>query len=115
MFEELERKIAEQQGKEGTPVHTVGCQLLDMCRENPGWTPIVSADLDVEEMSLAECAAKIKKYADRHKTGNFAFVSPQIAEKIIREFYDLSDETRGKSASSAPSSADIIDLDDFLV
>ena len=68
-------------------------------------------------MSIAKCEEKIKAYADGHKQGNFSFVSPQVAEDIIRKFYGLSDEMRGKSQSVAQAAVhdDIIDLDDFLL
>ena len=46
-------------------------------------------DLEARELSLTACERKIKAHADRHKTGNFACVTPLEAEEIIREFYGL--------------------------
>lgn len=102
-------KIAAKQGQENTPVWMVGEQLKDMIRDCPGWQELVDQDLDNESMSLAECEKKIKDYADKHRKGNFACVVPSVAEKIIREFYGLTDEARG-----ARPSGNIINLEDFF-
>lgn len=97
-------KIKSQQGKERTAVWMVGEQLADMIRREPDLADIVDKDLDVPEMSLAECEKKIKAYADKHKTGNFACVTPIEAEKIIREFYGLGEQDATSStASGSPS------------
>lgn len=85
-------KIEAQQPKERSPVWMVGEQLKDMLRANPSWAELITQDLDVEKLSLAECEAKIKAYADGHKTGNFSCVTPLEAENIIREFYGLHDD-----------------------
>ena len=82
-------KISAQQPKERTAVWMVGEQLKDMLRSEPHLAEIVCQDLDVKEMSLAECEKKIKAFADKHKTGGFACVIPAEAERIIREFYGL--------------------------
>ena len=100
-------KIASQQGKERTPVWMVGEQLKDIISNDARLQEIVSQDLDVPEMSLAKCEEKIKAHADKHKTGNFACVTPIEAEEIIREFYGLG--TRPNSTpevSSTPLSLD---------
>nr|DAT52026.1 MAG TPA: hypothetical protein [Caudoviricetes sp.] len=101
-------KIAAQQGQKNTPVWMVGEQLKDMIRDCPGWQELVDQDLDNESMSLAECEKKIKDYADKHRNGNFACVVPSVSEKIIRDFYGLTDETRGGTAEK------IINLADFF-
>ena len=80
-------KIKAQQGKERSAQWMVGEQLADVIRREPDLADIVDKDLDVPEMSLAECEKKIKAFADKHKTGNFACVTPIEAEKIIRELY----------------------------
>lgn len=103
-------KIAAQQGQENTPVWMVGEQLKDMIRDCPGWQELVGQDLDNESMSLAECEKKIKDYADKHRKGNFACVVPSVAEKIIREFYGLTDEARGAKHGGG----NIINLEDFF-
>lgn len=101
-------KIAAQQGEEGTPVWMVGEQLKDIIQDCPGWQEIVEQDLEQKSMSLAECEKKIKAYADKHKKNGFACVVPSVAEKIIRDFYGLTDEARGGTAGK------IINLADFF-
>lgn len=101
-------KITAQQGEEGTPVWMVGEQLKDMIRDCPGWQELVDQDLENESMSLAECEKKIKAYADKHKKNGFACVVPSVAEKIIQDFYGLTDEARGGTAGK------IINLADFF-
>lgn len=101
-------KIEAQQGKERTAVWMVGEQLKDIIRNSPRLQEIVEQDLEVKEMSLAACEKKIKEFADKHKTGNFACVIPSEAEKIIREFYGLSEVEAGKPASN------VVDLTSFF-
>ena len=110
-------KIKEQQGKERTAVWMVGEQLADMIRREPDLADIVDKDLDVPEMSLTECEKKIKAFADKHKTGNFACVTPIEAEKIIREFYGLpgEDGEGGTSRTPSPTSGGLgVELSDFF-
>ena len=102
-------KITAQQGEENTPVWMVGEQLKNMIRDCPGWQEIVEQDLELKEMSLAECEKKIKAYADKHRKGNFSCVVPSVVEKIIREFYGLTDEARG-----AQPAGTVINLADFF-
>lgn len=67
----------------------VGEQLKDICRREPRSAELIAQDLEVEKMSITEAEKKIKAYADKIKTGNFACVTPMEAEKILREFYGL--------------------------
>ena len=85
------RKIEEQQAKlkENTAPWVVGEQLKDICRREPRAAELIAQDLDVPEMALTEAEKKIKAWADKHKTGNFACVPPAEAEEILREFYGL--------------------------
>lgn len=87
VFEMIE---AQQKGKENTAPWMVGEQLKDICRADPRCAEIVAKDLEVAAMSIVECEKKIKDWADRQKRfGNCVCVSPNVAEKIIREFYGL--------------------------
>lgn len=113
MLETALEKITAQQPKERTAVWMVGEQLKDMLRAEPHMAEIVAQDLDIKEMSLADCEKKIKKYADEHKTGNFACVIPSEAEQIIREFYGLPE----KGAEPAPvfsTAGNVLRLEDFF-
>lgn len=105
-------KITAQQPKERTPVWMVGEHLKEILRNEPHLAELVAQDLDVKEMSLAQCEKKIKAFADAHKTGSFACVIPWEAERIIREFYGLGEVSKGKPAPK-PSGA-VLSLVDFL-
>ena len=96
-------------GEEGSPVWMVGEQLKDICRSEPHSAELVAQDLDVPEMSLANCEKKIKAYADKHRKGNFACVVPSVAERIIREFYGLTIEPEPQLAADT-----VINLLDLL-
>lgn len=99
-------KISAQQGAERTAVWMAGEQLKDMIRNDARAQEIVYQDLDVPEMSLAECEKRIKAYADKHKTGNFACVTPIEAENIIREFYGIAKVSEAPAEDSAPLTLD---------
>lgn len=101
--------ITKQQPKERTAVWVVGEQLKDILRDNPGFAELVLQDLENEAMSIAACEKKIKEFADKHKTGNFACVIPTEAERIIREFYGLHAE-----AAAPKATADVVDLTAFF-
>lgn len=111
VFEKIE---AQQKGHENTDVWMVGEQLKDMLRAEPSLQEIVDKDLDVEGMSLKKAAAKIKAWADKQpRKGNCVCVPPNVAEKIIREFYGLPEAAeKVESVSAAPS--EFLSLADFL-
>lgn len=104
------QKISAQQPKERTPVWMVGEQLKDILRAEPSLAELVAQELDVKEMSLADCEKKIKAFADAHKTGKFACVIPSEAEGIIREFYGLS----ALGSEPEPAGKPAIRLEDFF-
>jgi len=111
-LETVLEKITAQQPREHSAVWMVGEQLKDMLRAEPHLVEIVSQDLDVAEMSLAECEKKIKACADKHKTGNFSCVTPAEAEGIIREFYGLPDA--GQAPKPEPAGGNLLRLEDFF-
>lgn len=96
-------KIAAQQPKERSAVWMVGEQLKDIIKGDPRAQEIVSQDLDVKEMSLAECEKRIAERARKNKVGNVGCVTPAEAEEIIRKFYGISDAQ--ESAEDKPSAA----------
>ena len=106
--------IAGQQAglKARSAAWMVGEQLKDMLRREPGIARLVAQDLTVGGMTLFAAEAKIKAFADKHKTGNFACVTPTEAEKIIREYFGLPSE----AAEEAPAASGekVIDLADFF-
>ena len=117
MINTVIKMIEEQQaGKEDTSPHYVGEQLKDIIRNNPQAAEIVGQDLKLKEMSIVECEKKIKKYADEHRKKNFAFVSPQQAEKIICEFYGInkSDTRTEPQPQPQPATEKIVSIADLL-
>ena len=112
--EKIERQQAKEKGH--TAAWMVGEQLKDMARREPESAELLDKDLDIPEMSIQQAEKKIKAYADAHKTGSFACVTPAEAERILREFYGL---TAQAEQSPAPTEGDgdaagIIDLGAFL-
>lgn len=101
----LELITAQQVGRECTPVYMVGQQLKDICREDPHCAEVVAQDLQNKSMSLDNCEKKIKAWADAQKRkGNCVCVPPDVAEKIIREFYGLPERAAEKAVAAPPAS-----------
>lgn len=106
----IEKISAQQKGKEDTALFMVGEQLKDICRDTPGAAELVLQDLDVPEMSLEKCEAKIKAYADElhdKNKGGCICISPSTAEKIIRKFYGIG-EKQEKTSSNIVSLTDLM-------
>lgn len=100
----------QQKGKENTAVWYVGEQLKDICRESFHNAEIVSTDLNNPEMSIEKCERKIEEYARKHKNGSCGCCPPNVADRIIREFYGIP-----TAEDSAPAKQpDLIDLADFM-
>ena len=103
----IEAQQAAEKGR--TAPWMVGEQLKDICRAEPASAELIAQDLENPAMSLKEAEKKIKAYADKHKTGSFACVTPAEAEQILREFYGL-----GGAAASGKREGKVIDLADFF-
>ena len=82
---------------------------MDLCRAEPACAELLDQDLEVEAMSIVEAEKKIKAFADKHRVGNFACVTPADSDRILREFYGL--PRRGETAAPGPLA---LDLADFL-
>lgn len=124
MTEEAIRKLKEQQSKveARSPQWMVAEQLMDLCRADPACAEIICQDLEVPELSIVEAEKKIKAFADKHKTRNFACVMPAESDRILREFYGLPQNGEGaavREESPAPrresgaAGALGLDLSDF--
>ena len=75
---------------EGHPARMLGLQLMDICRTDPACAELVAQDLEKEAMSLAACEKKLRAWAGKQKRiDNCVCVPPDVAERIIREFYGL--------------------------
>ena len=113
-LEDAIRKIEAQQPKVQDAVWGVGEQLKDLLRDEPGLAEIVSRDLDVKGMGIADCEKKIKERADEiHRTrkGTSVCIRPEEAEAIIRRFYGLPE--RGVDWTG-PGGSEVINLADFF-
>ena len=107
LLEEQQRKVEERSAP-----WMVAEQLKDICRREAHSAEILAKDLKNASMSITEAEKKIKAFADRHRNGGFACVTPAEADAILREFYGL-----GSIAADAPaedSSPKILNLADFL-
>ena len=82
LLEEQQRKV-----KERSAPWMVAEQLKEICRREPHSAEILTQDLENASKSITEAEKKIKAYADMHKTGSFACVTPAEADAILREFY----------------------------
>lgn len=115
----IEAQQAKEKGR--TPAWMVGEQLKDICRAEPDSAELIVQDMETASMHIQAAEKKIKKYADGHKTGNFACVTPAEAEDILRKFYGLpSPALRAASTEevkpifSGPSAEATVNLEDFL-
>ena len=111
MMEDTIRAIEAQQEKAEmfSAPWVVGEQLKDLARENSHNAELLLQDLQNKDMTIFAAEKKIKAYADKHKKGSFAFVAPQKAEQILREFYGL-----GAAAAQEEPAGDFLNLADFL-
>ena len=101
----------------------VGEQLKDMVRREPGIGELIAQDLTAGGMSLEKAEVRIKAFADKHQTGNFACVTPAEAEGILREYFGLPAAEGTGDPSSGPAGhlpqgegkeTGVIDLADFF-
>ena len=115
--------IEEQQAKlmKRSAPWMVGEQLKDMIRREPGIGELIALDLTAGGMSLEKAEVKIKAFADKHKTGTFACVTPMEAEGILREYFGLpaeaGDPHQSPAATASPRGSQgegVIDLADFF-
>ena len=113
--EQAIQAIEAQQAKvkERSPQWMVGEQLKDICRREPRSAELIAQDLQVKEMSITEAEKKIKAFADTHKTGSFACVTPVESDRILREFYGL--PAAGETVPAPEQARDnVLRLEDFF-
>lgn len=103
----IEALQAKESGR--TAAWMVGEQLRDMVMREPEIGEIILQDLTTGGMSLRDAEKKIKAFADKHRTGNFACVTPAEAEKILREYFGL-----GEAGKPQPEKGKVISLEDFF-
>lgn len=78
--------------------------------------PETAQKILAEGKSIEGAFGEIRKYAEKHKTGNFAFVPPEKALEIVSGYYGL--EINQPEEPQAPAQrrpeADDLDLDTLL-
>lgn len=113
MVHETMDKLRAQQSKvkERSAPWMVAEQLKDICRREPHSAEILAQDLENASMSITEAEKKIKAFADGHRSGGFACVTPGEADAILREFYGLGAPGGTAAESGSPK---ILNLADFL-
>ncbi len=104
-------KLKEQQSRAAarSAPWMVAEQLMDLCRREPRSAELIAQDLENSEMSIEKAERQIKAYADSHKTGNFACVTPAEAEEVLRKFYGLP-----APGGEVPAESALLNLADFL-
>ena len=113
----LEELIAAQrQGHENEPRYMIGEQLLEIAAREPLSAELLARDLQVPEMSLEAAEAKLQEYADMHHGRKRVFcITPEVAERVLREFYGLPAPDEAKQPAPAEREVDgYIDLSSFL-
>ena len=103
--EQAIEKLRGQQSrvKERSPQWMVAEELMDICRHEPESAVLIAQDLENDAMSITEAEKKIKAFADNHKTGNFACVTPTESDRILREFYGLPQRQEDRPTVVIPS------------
>lgn len=97
--------------KERTAPWMVGEQLKDIARMEPRSAELLAEDLQSKGMGLDIAESRIKKWADGHKTGEFACVTPVEADRILREFYGL---PKAEDMTKTPARSQTLNLEDLL-
>jgi len=105
-------KLNAQQAKvkERSAAWMVAEQLKEVCRNESASAALIERDIDNPGMGIADAEKKIKAFADAHKTGGFACVTPVEAEGILRKFYGLPE----RGAEAAPEEDVSFDLSALL-
>lgn len=115
----LETLIADQQrGHEGKPRYMIGEQLKEIAARSAFCAELLEHDLEVPEMNLEAAERKLQEYADKnHGSARSFCITPDVAEKILREFYHLpeADDLAQPGAVPAGQPSQIhVDLADFI-
>lgn len=108
-------EAAQKAVKERTAPWMVGEQLKDICGREPDSAVLILQDLEQKGMGLADAEKQIKAFADKHKTGSFACVTPAEADRILRTFYGLpaaAEEATKPEPAAQPDN--VISIFDFL-
>lgn len=113
-LQEVTALIRKQQGPRG-PVWMCGEQLLEMITPDEAASKLVLDDLKHGGMSLQGCEAGIRAFA--YKNGSCC--TGQEAEKIIRKYFGLPEQTEAPKPEPVPAAppvpaGNIVNLEDFF-
>lgn len=111
-LQEATEIIRKQQGPRG-PVWMCGEQLLEMIAPDEEAAKLVLDDLKHGGMSLKGCEANIRAFASTN--GNCC--TGAEAEKIIRKYFGLPEQTAAQKqepAASPATAGNIVNLEDFF-
>ena len=113
-LQEVTALIRKQQGPRG-PVWMCGEQLLEMITPDEAASKLVLDDLKHGGMSLQGGEAEIRAFA-RH---NGSCCTGQEAERIIRKYFGLPEQTEAPKPEPAPAAptvpaGNIVNLEDFF-
>lgn len=82
--------------------------------------PETAGQVLAEGKTLEGAFGEIRKYAEGHKTGNYAFVPPDKADEIVRGYFGIGETEAEPQAPAAPctpmkrAEPDDLDLDELL-
>lgn len=111
-LQEVTELIRKQQGPRG-PVWMCGEQLLEMIAPDEAGSKLVLDDLKHGGMSLKDCEANIKAFANK----NGSCCTGPEAEKIIRKYFGLPEQAEApKPEPAAPPvpAGNVVNLEDFF-
>lgn len=115
----LEGQInAQQEGlPPESPVYAVGEQLKEIARASEKACELLYRDLDRSGMGIANAEKKLKAYADAlhaENNGSSVCIPPNIAERILREFYGIPADISDGQKEQKATAPDLIDLSTFF-
>ena len=99
--------------KEGTLEAGVVEILVSIANTSATAAEIIAQDLLVKELNIASAARHLTDYAHKHRNGNSYYMTPETAERLLRDFYKIPD-VRETERQSEQESNEIVDLLDFL-
>lgn len=103
----------EMANKASNPgVQEVGRYITDRLQREPG----IARELNAEGKTLEGAYNAIYAYASKHRTGNFAFVPPDVAFALIDDYFGISviDGNRGYVNPFSQEGDVNLDLDALL-
>lgn len=104
----------QQKGHETETVYMIGEQIKEIAHREPANIELLEHDLATDGMKLTDLADHFQKYADKNRGSQKSFcITPKVAEKLIREFFGLPDES-ANIPKETTSNETFIDLSAFL-